>query len=208
MRFLIAACLGAWLGVERHAVFASDGARPVELEALIEGMAPREDTGEGEVLEGWVPGPDWTAYTWGIGLMQGALASLGLGLGVTAWYRRRPKQGAWEEAWSGLAHFLETGQARPTTFEEWQRIQLLAAAELPTPKRAPHPDWARLSPTEKSVAIGLLQHKTMAEIADELSCTPSYIYNIRSSIRRKWAIEGTEQLLKAIGERIDGMQAE
>jgi len=170
-----------WLPMQNAAANNLDTSKVhVALEQLIDGMLPQElPSADGErednETEKWVPSPEWSAYSWQIGLLQFSLIVAGILL--TGQSHRRFRKGTREnlQAWPGLGQFLETGQPQPQAFEEWKRLQLLSS----------------------------LQHKAVAEIAEELSCTPSYIYNLRSSIRKKWGIDNNESLAAAIEERID-----
>ena len=202
-----------WLPMQNAAANNLDTSRVhVALEQLIDGMLPQElpsvdGEREDNETEKWVPSPEWSAYSWQIGLLQFSLIVAGILL--TGQAHRRFRKGTRKDfqAWPGLGQFLETGQPQPQAFEEWKRLQLLSSLQqIPQVQRvhsAANADWALLNVTEKTVAIQLLQHKAVAEIAEELSCTPSYIYNLRSSIRKKWGIDNNESLAAAIEERID-----
>lgn len=58
--------------------------------------------------------------------------------------------------------------------------------------------WSLLNASEQEVAIYLAEGLTVATIADRMSCTTRYIYNIRSSIRKKWDLDADADLIEAI----------
>ena len=70
-----------------------------------------------------------------------------------------------------------------------------------------------LTPTEIEVAECILLGLNAQEIAAQLQCTPSYIYNVRSSVRKKLDLDPEspiERQLKAFvdlqGERRHGLK--
>jgi DNA-binding CsgD family transcriptional regulator len=68
---------------------------------------------------------------------------------------------------------------------------------------APKPDnrqdrWGLLSASEQEVAIYLAEGLSAVAIAHRMSCTTRYIYNMRSSIRKKWDLDADEDLMGAI----------
>jgi hypothetical protein len=50
--------------------------------------------------------------------------------------------------------------------------------------------------------MGILNDLPAQDLAKKLRCTPLHIYNLRSSIRKKWGIESNQALCQAIGERM------
>lgn len=59
--------------------------------------------------------------------------------------------------------------------------------------------WSLLNASEQEVAIYLAEGLTATTIADRMSCTTRYIYNIRSSIRKKWELDAEDDLISSIG---------
>ncbi len=46
-----------------------------------------------------------------------------------------------------------------------------------------------------------MHDKTVQDLADELACTPSHVYNLRTSIRKKWQLETEESFAQSIRAR-------
>jgi len=78
--------------------------------------------------------------------------------------------------------------------KEWTQLQRLD----PPDSGASTGRWRLLSAPEKEVAHLLVQHLPVRKIAKQMACSPSHIYNVRSSIRRKWNLEATEDLIEVI----------
>jgi FixJ family two-component response regulator len=106
-----------------------------------------------------------------------------------------------DQSFTQLSHYLETGKNRTVALAELEQIEVLSSLLLPEADNA-HNDWFRLTSSEKQVARGILNDVPAHELADELMCTPSHIYNLRSSIRKKWGIESNQALRQAIAERM------
>ena len=62
--------------------------------------------------------------------------------------------------------------------------------------------WALLNASERECALLLSKGVSVAEIAVQLACSPSYVYNIRSSIRKKWNLAGHEDVVEAISTEL------
>lgn len=98
---------------------------------------------------------------------------------------------------------LSSAQVSPEATHAWK--------SLLSQRSMQHHDsgqWALLSNSEKEVAMGLAEAIPVSEIAKTMACSESYIYNIRSTIRRKWELKPDEDLVEAI-RRIynrDGIQ--
>jgi DNA-binding CsgD family transcriptional regulator/tetratricopeptide (TPR) repeat protein len=58
--------------------------------------------------------------------------------------------------------------------------------------------WELLNASEQEVAIYLASGLNVSTIADRMSCTTRYIYNIRSAIRKKWDLGTDDDLIGAI----------
>lgn len=58
--------------------------------------------------------------------------------------------------------------------------------------------WSLLNASEQEVAIYLAEGLSASTIADRMSCTTRYIYNIRSSIRKKWELDADVDLVHSI----------
>lgn len=98
---------------------------------------------------------------------------------------------------------LSTAQVTPEALNAWK--------SLLSQRSMQHHDsglWALLTNSEKEVAMRLAEGIAVGEIAKAMACSESYIYNIRSTIRRKWELKPDEDLVEAI-RRIydrDGIQ--
>ena len=90
-----------------------------------------------------------------------------------------------DEAW---------GQGEGALNEEALKLLRIHGAEGSKAKGV----WSLLNASEQEVAIYLAEGLTVATIADRMSCTTRYIYNIRSSIRKKWDLDADADLIEAI----------
>ncbi len=77
---------------------------------------------------------------------------------------------------------------------EWNQLQRLD----PPDSRAITGRWRLLSAPEKEVDQLLVQHLPVRKIAKQMACSPSHIYSVRSSIRRKWNLDASEDLIEVI----------
>lgn len=117
---------------------------------------------------------------------------------VRDWKRNRRVGGA---KWSQLAAFLQSGKNRAAAISELEQIEILSSLMLPQANNA-NGDWFQLTPSEKQVARGIFNDVPAQELAESLLCTPSHVYNLRSSIRKKWGIKSNQALRQAISERM------
>jgi len=101
-----------------------------------------------------------------------------------------------------------------------EEVALAAYAAAPLFRRSPFPAeawgaylseeeavpvsgrWALLNASERECALLLSKGVSVPEIAVELACSPSYVYNIRSSIRKKWNLAGHEDVVAAIAAEV------
>lgn len=138
---------------------------------------------------------DWMFWVW-LGLFGvGAVAWSVVG---RMWWKERFRDLA---KWSQLSHYLETGENISDAVADLEQIEVLSSLLLPDANNA-HRDWFQLSSSEKVVARGILSDVSAKEIAEELVCTPSHVYNLRSRIRKKWGIDSNQALRQAISERM------
>lgn len=63
--------------------------------------------------------------------------------------------------------------------------------------------WRLLSPSEQECAVLLHRGMKVAEVAVSLACSVSYVYNVRSSIRKKWGLAEEEDVVEAIRKEIN-----
>lgn len=117
-------------------------------------------------------------------------------LGLRQWLLRRQLQ----RRWPGMFGFVMTSQGVAEALYEFQRAELLSSV-LSGSLNTDSGGWLALSDSEQAIALGTLMDKSTRELADELACTPSYIYNVRASIRKKWDLDPEVNLRSAIAER-------
>lgn len=128
------------------------------------------------------------------------LAILG-GVAWVLWFRLRRGRVVEGRVWPNLVQFLQNGRNRPKAMKELSEIDVLLSLVF-TSNEGIEQDWLRLTSSEKSVARSILEEKPANEIAEEMAVTVSHVYNIRSSIRRKWGVESNQELVAAIQRRI------
>ena len=63
--------------------------------------------------------------------------------------------------------------------------------------------WNVLTSAERAVVQGILADKTVQEMAKDLACTTSHVYNLRASIRRKWGLDSEQPIRVAIKQRLE-----
>lgn len=117
-------------------------------------------------------------------------------LGVAAWgLRRQVKKMTVFDAgdWQSISDEILSPQANPNIWEDWRAFLNLSQTVQEFGEK-----WNRLSPSEKEVAEFLIQHLPVSQIAKRMACSQSYVYNLRSSIRRKWGLDPEEDLIRAI----------
>jgi DNA-binding CsgD family transcriptional regulator len=66
------------------------------------------------------------------------------------------------------------------------------------------PQWSLLSASERECARLLSNRLPVTDIATQLACSPSYVYNLRSSIRKKWNLAEHEDVVEAILAEMKG----
>lgn len=62
--------------------------------------------------------------------------------------------------------------------------------------------WNVLTTAERLVVQGILADKTVQEMAKDLACTTSHVYNLRASIRRKWELDPEQPMRAAIKQHL------
>lgn len=95
--------------------------------------------------------------------------------------------------WHTISDELQSPQANPSIWEDWRAFLNLSKVTETFGEK-----WALLSPSEKEVAEFLVQHLPVSQIAKRMACSQSYVYNLRSSIRRKWDLDPDDDLVRAI----------
>lgn len=80
--------------------------------------------------------------------------------------------------------------------EAWSNWQTQVVQEPVSAK------WRLLSPSEQECAVLLHRGMKVAEVAVSLACTVSYVYNVRSSIRKKWGLAEEEDVVDAIRKEL------
>jgi len=128
-----------------------------------------------------------------------ALGLAAAGAGCWWWLERRWLRAAAREAARtpeerALAGYAAASRTRRVPFPEaaWQAF---LAEEEPGPVS---PRWGLLTNTERECARLLSKGTSVADIAVELACSPSYVYNLRSSIRKKWKLADHVDVVDAI----------
>lgn len=136
-----------------------------------------------------------------LNLLPMALFVLSFLMALAAWWfasvqiRRRisPSFEAADSDQLDILKAIETGENRMVASNLWQSF--LRKSEDASRS---HPKWLELSATEQELAFYLVQHFSIKEIAVKMSCTVGHLYNVRSSIRKKWNLEPEEDLISAI----------
>lgn len=115
------------------------------------------------------------------------------------------EQGLARRKWrhiNALGNFFQNGSNLEAAQIEFRTLEILIGV-FDESTRNVNADWLLLNGSETEVALATLQDKTAEEIALDLSCTKSHVYNIRAAIRRKWQLESNESFKAAIRERYD-----
>lgn len=102
--------------------------------------------------------------------------------------------------WRSLKMFFESNSSLEMAQVEFRTLEILIGV-FDNTARANNADWMLLTHSEIEVALATLQDKTVGQIAADLSCTKSHVYNIRAAIRKKWGLESSELLKAAVEER-------
>ena len=99
--------------------------------------------------------------------------------------------------WPEATPFLPwmTGGLRPKVAFDAAAWKRLMQETEPAPRS---PRWQLLSASERDCAEMLHEGLRVEEIAQRLAVSASYVYNLRSSIRRKWDLSESDDLLQAI----------
>jgi DNA-binding CsgD family transcriptional regulator len=101
------------------------------------------------------------------------------------------------ETWALLVNGLKTGKITPEAQQQW-----LAFQHRICPPSTESGLWSLLNGTEREVAEYLAQAIPVREISARMSCSPSYVYNIRSRIRQKWDLHPDEDLKQVLMREI------
>ena len=130
----------------------------------------------------------------------GIVALLGI-LGLTLILLQEWRRSRILNPWNEITWHLKTGQNQHGALEQLKLLQIFIAIFQHDVMRL-ESDWLMLNPSEREVAIKIVQGKAADEIATQMNCTTSHVYNLRSSIRKKWDLNPEEDFKKAIKERI------
>ena len=164
------------------------------LEELIAGLDP---------LASWTAGEDTphefaVAATWE-GWAIAVMVLLGLALmSRAAWMMWRTR--TLLKAWPELERFADGKGNREQAEAELRMLEFVAGLRHPETRKV-SAAWNKLTPSEQVVAWGTMHDKTVQDLADELACTPSHVYNLRTSIRKKWQLETEESFAQSIRAR-------
>ncbi len=105
----------------------------------------------------------------------------------------RPKLQPTASNWPAIAAGLKNPEALDAALASWKIIK----ASQPRPVAATD-FWELLTSAEQEVAQYLAQDWTVAQIAQHMSCSPGNVYNLRSSIRGKWSLDASDDLVRFI----------
>lgn len=101
-------------------------------------------------------------------------------------------------AWLHGARALEWSRAK---WQEWSS-ESGASSQVSLDLDVPHADWLLLSPTEREVVQLFANGLSVPAIAEKLNCSKAHVYNMRSSIRKKWRMDSSEDFMQRIQESI------
>lgn len=178
----------------------------VEPESFSQGVMPSDSSEWDRLRVGLDDGAAWkprtelqlTSIADGDVLIWAVLAGTGVVLLAWIWILHRRHRGAVAH-WPALrARFAGMGEPADADVE-LRSLELLVGLKYPDTRKSTSA-WQSLSPSEQVVAMGLLKHKTVHQLAQELACTPSHIYNLRTSIRKKWNLDREVSLQQAAEE--------
>ena len=102
--------------------------------------------------------------------------------------------------WPELTRFSKGTGDPESAAAELRMLELVAGLRHPE-SRVLSSAWNKLTPSEQVVAWGTIKEQTVQDLADELACTTSHVYNLRTSIRKKWTLDSAEPLAQAIRSR-------
>lgn len=134
------------------------------------------------------------------GLLTVALVVALIGL-VIMLLEQRVAMRKWQHI-RALRDYFQNGSNLEAAQIEFRTLEILIGV-FDESTRNVNADWLLLNGSETEVALATLQDKTAEEIALDLSCTKSHVYNIRAAIRRKWQLESNESFKAAIRERYE-----
>lgn len=136
-----------------------------------------------------------------------ALLLLGFAcLGGVVWLKRRERRQLELDGlrWPAMVSALQKGEVDEDATLEWQSLKRSFPRDVKTGKER----WEKLSAPEKEVAQMLVELLPVRKIAKQMACSPSHIYNVRSSIRRKWDLASEDDLLEAISRELQSMEVQ
>ena len=166
----------------------------VELELERNPVSPEEYVAQQSARE---------ARPWWLANIALAVVCVGAGL-WWAFERRKLRSAAREVGRSpeevALAEYAAAPLFRRAPFpaEAWS-VFLSEEEAVPVSAR-----WALLNASERECAQRLSRGLAVPEIAVELACSPSYVYNLRSAIRKKWNLAEHEDVVEAISKELKG----
>ncbi len=166
----------------------------VELELERNPVSPEEYVAQQSARE---------ARPWWLANIALAVVCVGAGL-WWAFERRKLRSAAREVGRSpeevALAEYAAAPLFRRAPFptEAWSAF-LSEEEAVPVSAR-----WALLNASERECAQRLSRGLAVPEIAVELACSPSYVYNLRSAIRKKWNLAEHEDVVEAISKELKG----
>lgn len=101
-----------------------------------------------------------------------------------------------------ILDWLKGARASEWTRTKWQEwtVESGASSQVALDLDVPHADWLLLSPTEREVIQLLANGFSVHLIAEKFNCSKAHIYNMRSSIRKKWGMDASEDFMARIQE--------
>ena len=126
---------------------------------------------------------------WWFLALDGLLAAAVLAM----WFRGMARAPRFSEEWEVLRDAIEATGANVEAELKW-KLLLAERAEDPVG----HKLWELLTTSEQEMARLLGQSIPVNEIAKQMACSPSYVYNLRSQIRQKWQLDAADNLVDFI----------
>lgn len=164
------------------------------LKELVAGLDPATAwTGADDELPAFATAPVWEI--WGMAGLVIAGTILMVWAGWKWWLLRRRLR-----HWPELDQFAKGSGNREAVETELRMIELIASLGDPEARKLPSM-WNKLTLSEQVVAWGTMQERSVKDLAEELACTTSHVYNLRASIRKKWELDSNESLGQAIRTR-------
>lgn len=102
--------------------------------------------------------------------------------------------------WPALRTYFKTNANLEMARIEFRTLEILTGV-FDENTRYSNAEWALLTNVETQVALATLHGKSVDQIATELSCTKSHVYNIRAAIRKKWGLDSADSFKVAIEDR-------